>query len=74
MAKYNMMSEWWRLSEAPQNSNETYKKLRCLDDLEKVYDPAGWKRRQFYDDKGPSKRHDRLLKIFWAYKRMEAKA
>lgn len=72
--KYDMMLEWWKLHELPKNSKETYKKLRCLDDLEKVYDPAGWQRRRFYDAKGPSKRRARLLKMFWIYKRLEGAA
>ena len=70
--KYNMIREWYSLPKLPTNSEETANKLRCLRDLETVYDRYGQKRRGFYDPKGPSKRRKRLLKMFYAYHRMEA--
>ena len=62
------------LSQTPKTSKDVIAQLSALDYLEQIHDRAGYERRRFYDAKGPSKRHTRLLKMFWAYKRMEAKA
>lgn len=71
---YGIIDAWVALSQTPRNSNDVIAQLSALDYLEQIHDRAGYERRRFYDAKGPSKRHTRLLKMFWAYKRMEAKA
>ncbi len=71
---YGIIDAWVMLSQTPKNSREVIAQLRALDYLEQIHDRAGYERRKFYDAKGPSKRHTRLLRMFWAFKRMEAKA
>jgi len=71
---YGIIDAWVVLSQTPKNSKDVIAQLSALDYLEQIHDRAGYERRRFYDAKGPSKRHARLLKMFWAYKRMEAKA
>ena len=70
--RYGMIDAWAELSRAPLTCKEVSKQLGALDYLERKFDPDGYERRRFYDAKGPSKRRARLLKMFWAYKRMEA--
>ena len=71
---YGIIDACVALSQMPRNSNDVFAQLRALGYLEQIYDRAGYERRRFYDAKGPSKRHTRLLRMFWAFKRMEAKA
>lgn len=71
---YGIIDAWVALSQTPKNSKDVIAQLSALDYLEQIHDRAGYERRKFYDAKGPSKRHTRLLRMFWAFKRMEAKA
>lgn len=70
---YGIIDAWVALSQTPKNSKDVIAQLSALDYLEQIHDRDGYERRKFYDTKGPSKRHTRLLRMFWAFKRMEAK-
>jgi len=58
----------------PKTSKDVIAQLSALDYLEQIHDREGYERRRFYGAKGLSKRHARLLRMFWAFKRMEARA
>lgn len=65
--KYNFSREWLRLWETPTTGAETYRKLRCLRELEEQHNPnAG-----FWSFLHQSKRKKRLLKMLRAFRRVE---
>lgn len=58
--------EYSSLNEMPLNSREAKNKLICLNELKKIS--------PYFNGfllKNPSKREERILKMFWAFKKME---
>lgn len=66
----NAAREQLYIKQAPRNMQEAYNKLICLMQLERRFDPNA----NAFTVKKPSKRRERLVKMFWAFKRAEAAA
>lgn len=67
--KYDFISEYCRLPQAPTNETECKRKLKCLEDCKKRCPPQ-FAHENFADWAGGkmSKRRVRLLRMYWALK------
>lgn len=66
MAKYDFLSENLRLRRTPLNALEAYNKLKCLDELQTRRDT-----RNTFCPRNYSKRRERLVRMLWAFRKME---
>lgn len=72
MAKMNIYQRMFELRRLPHSSREVKRRLDTLWELDKRFNP-NFERDQFFL-RGYSKRQERLVKMYWAFRRMEAKA
>lgn len=66
MKKYNFADEYLFLHYTPLTAQETYNKLKCLDELQARLDTRGT-----FCPRNYSKRRKRLVRMYWAFRKME---
>lgn len=71
MKSLPMIAQICMLPLTPENSREAKNRLAALDYLDKQLNP-NYERDQFFL-RDYSKRRERLVKMYWAFKKMEAK-
>lgn len=71
--KKDIIGEWLKLrrilTRTPKNSKEAKETLKKLDEMNRHFNPNF--ERDWFMNKEPSKRVNRLIKMYWAFKRRE---